>query len=77
MEGGPIDEYLRVAVERLVLDQLKIKVQRALEDRLLRRLTSDNWKDCHLHEVDQTGGHQRSVQRQAAVPAQRNRGGLF
>ncbi len=42
MQDGPIDEFLRVAVERPILDQLEIKVGCALEDWLLR-MTSNNW----------------------------------
>ena len=61
MKDGPIDELLRVAVERPVLDQLEIKVGCALEDRLLPRVTSNNWKDGNLDAVDETGCHQRPV----------------
>ena len=42
MQDGPIDEFLRVTVERPILDQLEIKVGRVLEDRLLPRMTSNN-----------------------------------
>jgi len=34
VQGGPVDEFLGVAVERAALDQLQVEVGRALEDRL-------------------------------------------
>ena len=40
-------------------------------------LTGDHREDCHLHAVDQAGRHQRPVQRQAAVRAQRHVGLLL
>ena len=66
MEGGSVDELLDVIVERSVLDQLQVEVGRPLEDRVQ---TGDDWEECDLYVVDQAGGHQRPVQRQAAVRA--------
>ena len=40
-------------------------------------LAGDDREDRHLHAVDQAGGHQRPVQRQAAVRAQRHVGLLL
>ena len=72
--GGPVDELLGVAVERPVLDQLKVEVGRTLEDRVRSGLTADHREERHLDADDQTGGHQRPVQGQAAVRAQRHLG---
>src|SRR5918994_2241521 len=74
MQGGPVDELLDVAVERPVLDQLEVEVGRTLEDRVQPRLTGDHREERHLDAVDQTGGHQGPVHRQAAVRAQRHLG---
>src|SRR2546430_10254550 len=71
MQGGPIDELLDVAVERPALDQLEVEVGRTLEDRVITRLTGDHREERHLDAVDQAGGHQRTVHRQASVRAQR------
>src|SRR6266498_3099992 len=60
-----------MAVERPVLDQLEVEVGRTLEDRVQPGLTGDHGEERHLDAVDQTGGHQRPVHRQAAVRAQR------
>src|SRR6202030_3515386 len=70
MQGGPVDELLDVAVERLALDQLEVEVGRTLEDRVQPGLTGNHREESHLDAVDQTGGHQRPVRRQAAVRAQ-------
>src|SRR5687767_5581349 len=67
MQGGPVDELLGVAVERPGLDQLEVEVGRALKDRILTGLTADHREEGHLDAVDQTGGHQRPVQRQAEI----------
>jgi hypothetical protein len=56
-----------VAVERSALDQLEVEVGRTLEDRIHSGLTGDHREERHLDAVDQTGGHQRSAHRQAAV----------
>src|ERR671920_2572784 len=72
MEGGSVDELLGVSVEGPVLDQLQVKVGRTLEDRLLPGLCGDDREDRHLEAVDEAGGHQRPVHRQAAVGAQRH-----
>src|SRR5580692_4957300 len=77
MQGGPVDELLGVAVERPALDQLEVEVGRTLEDRVLPGLTGDDGEERHLDTVDQAGGHQRPVHRQAAVRAQRYPGLLF
>jgi hypothetical protein len=49
----------------------------ALEGPVLPGLTGDHREERHLDAVDQTGGHQRPVQRQAAVRAQRHLGLLL
>ena len=77
MEGGPVDELLDVAVERPALDQLEVEVGRTLEDRVRPGLTGDHREERHLDAVDQAGGHQRPVHRQAAVRAQRHLGLLL
>src|SRR5215510_15291635 len=77
MQGGPVDELLDVAVERPALDQLEVEVGRTLEDRLQPGLTGDHREERHLDAVDQTGGHQCPVHRQAAVRAQRYLGLLL
>ena len=77
MQGGPVDELLDVAVERPALDQLEVEVGRTLEDRVHPGLTGDHGEERHLDAVDQTGGHQRPVHRQAAVRAQRHLGLLL
>src|SRR5205823_13651810 len=66
MQGGPVAELLDMAVERPVLDQLEVEVGRTLEDRVQPGLTGDHREERHLDAVDQTGGHQRPVHRQAA-----------
>src|SRR5207247_6953648 len=71
MEDGPVDELLDVAVERPALDQLEVEVGRTSEDRVHSGLTGDHREERHLDAVDQAGGHQRPVHRQAAVRAQR------
>src|SRR5512133_4388357 len=77
VEGGSVDELLDVAVERPVLDQLEVEVGRTLEDRFRPGLTADGRKKRQLEVVHQGGGHQRPVQRQAAVRAQRYLGLLL
>src|SRR5215218_7411881 len=77
MQGGPVDELLGVTVERPALDQLQVEVGPTLEDRVQSGLTGDHREERHLDAVDQTGGHQRPVQRQAAVRAQRYLGLLL
>src|SRR6266545_993971 len=77
MQGGSVDELLDVAVERPALDQLEVEVGRTLEDRVQSGLTGDHGEERHLDSVDQTGGHQRPVHRQAAVRAQRYLGLLL
>src|ERR1700728_2792747 len=74
MQGGPVDELLDVAVECPALDQLEVEVGRILEDRVQPGLTGDHREERHLHAVNQAGGHQRPVHRQAAVRAQRHPG---
>src|ERR671924_1897281 len=77
MQRGPVDELLDVAVERPALDQLEVEVSCTLEDRVHSGLTGDHREERHLDAVDQAGGHQRPVQRQAAVRAQRHLGLLL
>src|SRR6478735_5661550 len=77
MEGGSVDKLLNVTVERPVLDQLQVEVGRTLEDRVQPGLTGDDREERHLHAVDEAGGHQCPVQRQAAVRAQRHLGLLL
>src|SRR5690348_18054391 len=77
MQGGPVDELLGVAVERPALDQLEVEVVRTPEDRLLPGPAGDHGEERHLDAVDQAGGHQRMVHRQAAVRAQRHLGLLL
>src|SRR5918995_3562461 len=77
MQGGPVDELLGVAVERPALDQLEVEVGRTLEDRIQSGLTGDHREERHLDAVDQAGGHQCPVHRQAAVRAQRHLGLLL
>src|SRR5215469_13551442 len=72
MQRGPVDEFLDVAVERPAVDQLEVEVRRTLEDRVRSALTGDHGEKRHLDAVDQTGGHQGPVHRQAAVRAQRH-----
>jgi RimJ/RimL family protein N-acetyltransferase len=74
---GPVDELLDEAVERPALDQCKVDIGRALEDRVQSGLTGDHREERHLDPVDQTGGHQRPVHRRAAVRAQRRLGLLL
>jgi hypothetical protein len=69
MQGGPVDELLDVAVERPVLDQLQVEVGRPLKDRVHSGLTGDDREKRQLQVVDEAGGHQRPVQREAAVRA--------
>src|SRR5215218_5040201 len=77
MQGRPVNELLDVPVERPTVDQLKIEVGRTNKDRVVTRLTGDHGKDGQLDSVDEAGGHQRPVHRQAAVRAQRHRGLLL
>src|SRR5215204_7395102 len=72
MQGGSVDELLDVSVERPVLEQLKVEVGRTLKDRVEPGLTGDDREERQLDAVDEAGGHQRPVQRQAAVRAQRH-----
>src|SRR5215217_5266841 len=71
VQSGAIDELLGVAVEGSALDQLEVEVARTLKDRVYAGLTSDDREERHLDEGDQSGGEECSVQRQAAVRAQR------
>src|SRR5207245_659465 len=77
MQRGPVDELLDVAVECPALNQLEVEVGRTLKDRVQPGLTGDHREERHLDAVDQTGGHQRPVHRQAAVRAQRYLGLLL
>src|SRR5207302_8241155 len=77
VQGGPVDELLDVPVERPALDQLEVEVSRTLKDRVQPGLTGDHREERHLDVVDQAGGHQRPVHRQAAVRAQRHIGLLL
>src|SRR4051812_20331145 len=72
VDGGSVDELLDVLVERPVLHELQVEVGRTLEDRVEPGLPGDDREERHLHEVDEAGGHQRPVQRQAAVRAHRH-----
>jgi len=75
--GSAGNELLDVPVERATVDQLKIEVGRTKKDRVVTRLTGDHGKDGQLDSVDEAGGHQRPVHRQAAGRAQRHRGLLL
>src|SRR5207247_1931848 len=77
MQGGLVDELLGVAVECPALDQLEVEVGRTPEDRVQPGLAGDHGEERHLDAVDQAGGHQRPVHRQAAVRAQRHLGLLL
>ena len=55
MEGGSVDEFLDVTVERPVLDQLEVEVGCTLEDRVSSSLTGDDREERHLHAVDEAG----------------------
>jgi hypothetical protein len=72
-----VDELLDVAVECPGLEQLQVEVGRTFEDRVHSGLTGDDGEERHLHAVDEAGGHQRPVQPQAAVRAQRHLGLLL
>src|SRR5215212_4961783 len=72
MEGGSVDELLGVTVEGPVLDQLEVEVGRTPEDRVRAGLSGDDREERHLDAVDEAGGYQRPVHRQAAVGAQRH-----
>jgi hypothetical protein len=65
--GGSVDEFVGVPVERPVLDQLEVEVGCAPEDRVGAGRAGNDGEDGHLPEVEETGGHQRPVQPQAAV----------
>src|ERR1044071_3435602 len=67
VQGGPVDEFLDAAVECAVLDQLEVEVGRALEDPIQSGRTGDHGEERDLDTVDQAGGHQGPVHRQAAV----------
>src|SRR5215211_4425714 len=77
MQGGPVYQFLDVAVERPGLDQFQVEVGRTLEDRVQPGLTGDDREERYLDPVDQAGGHQRPVQRQTAVRPQRHLGLLL
>src|SRR5919198_5872297 len=77
MQGGPVGELLDVAVERSTLDQLEVEVGRTLEDRIRSVLAGDHREEGHLQAVDQAGGHQRPIHRQAPMRAQRHLGLLL
>ena len=42
MEGGSVDEFLDMTVERSALDELQVEVGRILEDRVPPGLTGDD-----------------------------------
>ena len=48
MQGGPVGEFLGVAVERPALDQLQVEVGRTAEDRLLSGLSGDHGAAAYL-----------------------------
>jgi hypothetical protein len=75
--GSAGNELLDVPVERATVDQLKIEVGRTKKDRVVTGLTDDHGKGGQLDSVDEAGGHQRPVHRQAAGRAQRHRGLLL
>ena len=77
MPGGTVDELLDVAVESPVFEQFEVEVGRTAEDRIRSGPAGDHREDRHLEAVDEAGGHQRPVQRQASVLAQRNHGLLL
>src|SRR4051795_3515520 len=77
MHRGSVDELLDVTVECAVLDQLEVEGGCTLEDRVQPGLTGDHGEERHLDAVDEAGGHQRPVQRQAAVRTQRHLGLLL
>src|SRR4029453_6323791 len=74
VQGGPVDELLGAAVEGPALDQLEVEIGRTLEDRVLSGLTGDHREQRPPDPVDQAGGHQRPVHRQAPVREQRHLG---
>ena len=53
MEGGAVDEFLGVTVERLALDQFKIEIGRASEDRVGPGFAGDGREDRHVDKVDE------------------------
>jgi hypothetical protein len=61
MQGGPVDEFLDVAVECAGLEQFEVEVGRIVEDRVITGLTGDHGEECHLGAVDQSGGPSRVV----------------
>src|SRR3954469_3070674 len=67
VQGRAVGEFLGVAVERPVLDEFEIEVGCAAEDRVEAGLAGDDREERDLHLVDEARGHQRPVQRQAAV----------
>src|SRR5450432_3031425 len=77
MQGRPVDKLLNVAVECLALHQLQVEVGRSLENRVRAGLSGDDREHGHVYEVDEASSHQRAVQRDAAVRAQRNFGLLL
>src|SRR5829696_6487992 len=77
MKGGSLDDILYMTVERPVFQQLQAEVGRILKHRVQPGLTGDDREERQLHAVDEAGGHQRPVQRQAAVRAQRHLRLLF
>jgi hypothetical protein len=56
VEGGLVDEFLYVTVERLALDQLEVEVGSVLEERVRSGLTADHREDRQLEAVDQVAG---------------------
>src|SRR4029453_19511398 len=66
-ERGPVDQLLDAAVESAGLQQVEVEVARAREDRLVPGLGGDHREDGDLDPIDESGGHQRTVHREASV----------
>ncbi len=58
VQGRPIDEFLRAAVEGAALEQFEVEVGGTAEDRIGTGPARDHREERDLHAVDQAGGHQ-------------------
>src|SRR3954453_16721528 len=61
--GGPVGEYLGVAVEGLGLEQFEVEVVRAVEDAVGAGHSGDHGEDRNLDGADQAGVHRCACER--------------
>lgn len=77
MQYGSINQLLDVAVERPTLNHFQIEVRSVFKDWVGTSFARDDRENRDLDKINEAGSHQRTVQRDATVGAQRQFGVLF